>query len=293
VQVPPVRYVDVDGLQVAYQVVGAGPVDRLYVPGMLNHMEATWDDADGTAFAERLGSFARLILLDKRGTGLSDRLPPGHHATVEQRTRDVLAVLDAVGSEAAFLFATADGTPIGMAAAAHPDRVRGLVLYAPSARILADEGYPGLPHDKMLAALARTSRRWGDDQEPAHVQLLAPSRADDRRWRATMARMQRRSCTPRAAAEYWELNCRIDVRAVLPVIDVPTLVLHCSGDRVYRIEQGRYVARHLANVRWIELEGSDHLFFSEHGERVADEIEEFVTGRRSGPTAHRRLATVL
>lgn len=137
----PIRYVDCDGLQLAYQVVGEGPVDVLYVPGNANHIEAMWDIPEMARFTERLAGFARLILVDKRGTGLSDPMPNDQRATIEERVRDVWAVLDEVGSETTILFATADGTPVGMmAAAARPDRVAALVLYASSPRLMADDG---------------------------------------------------------------------------------------------------------------------------------------------------------
>ena len=289
----PVRYASCDGLQVAYQVVGDGPVDVLYVPGLVNHIDAMWDMPEMARFTERAAGFCRFILMDKRGTGLSDHMPTGRGSTVEERMHDVLAVLDAVGSESAHLFATADGAPLGIvAAASHPDRVAGLVLYAPSARLLEDDGYAGNPASRLSVIEAWMPEAWGTERR-SNLAVSMPSMADDPRWRAGYARMQRRSCTPRAATEYWLLNERIDVREVLPVVSVPTRVVHCAGDPLFPVAHGRYVAAHIPDAKFVELDGVDHFPWVENGEQLADELEEFVTGQRSGTASHRRLATVM
>ncbi len=290
----PIRYVESDGLQIAYQVVGDGPVDVVYVPGLANHIESMWDIPELARFTERLASFCRLILIDKRGTGLSDRLPTDSRASVEERMHDVQAVLDATDSASAFLFATADGTPVALlAAATFPDRVRGLALWAASARLLQDVDYPiGFPEEAVDLLLAGFAASWGNDEDPG-LNVVAPSLAGDPRWLTGMARIERRSGTPADAVRYWAVNLRVDVRAALPTISVPTLVMHCTGDQMYPMTHGRYVADHIEGARFLELEGTDHFMFAENGERVTDEIEEFVTGVRSGPATHRRLATVL
>ena len=162
----PIRYVESDGLQIAYQVVGNGPVDVVYVPGSANHIEAMWDIPEIARFTERLASYSRLILIDKRGTGLSDRLPEDSRSTVEERMHDVTAVLDATDSSSAILFGTADGTPVGLlAAATYPDRVRGLALWASSARLLWDVGYPiGVPDEAVELVLDAFRAAWGNDE---------------------------------------------------------------------------------------------------------------------------------
>ncbi|MEQ1785565.1 MAG: adenylate/guanylate cyclase domain-containing protein [Acidimicrobiales bacterium] len=285
---------DCDGLQLAYQVVGDGPVDVLYVPGTANHIEAMWDIPEMARFTERLAAFSRLVLMDKRGAGLSDSMPNDQRATIEERVRDVWAVLDEVGSESTVLFATADGTPVAMmAAAARPDRVAALVLYAPSARLMGDEGYDGFDEATAEIVLAGLRQAWGSVEDQLIINFLLPSVADDPRWRESFARVQRRSATPRAAAEYWKVNLEVDVREVLPLISAPSLILHCTGDALYPVAHGRAVADLIPDARFVELAGTDHLFFAENGERVADEVEEFVTGRRSGTATHRRLAAVL
>ncbi len=290
----PIRYVESDGLQIAYQVVGNGPVDVVYVPGLANHIESMWDIPEIARFTERLASYSRLILIDKRGTGLSDRLPLDSRSTVEERMHDVQAVLDATDSPSAFLFATADGTPVALlAGATYPDRVRGLALWASSARLLEDADYSiGFPQEDADTILAAFAASWGNDENPG-LEVVAPSVARDPRWLAGMARIERRSGTPAEAVRYWAVNLRVDVRAALPTISVPTLVMHCAGDQLYPLSHGRYVADHIENARFLTMEGTDHFLFGENSEPVADEIEEFVTGCRSGPTPHRRLGTVL
>ena len=290
----PIRYVESDGLQIAYQVVGTGPVDVVYVPGSANHIESMWDIPEIASFTLRLASYSRLILIDKRGTWLSDRLPDDKRSTVEERMHDVQAVLDATDSSSAFLFGTADGTPVALlAGATHPDRVRGLALWASSARLLRDVDYPiGLPDEDLEGFLEAFGNAWGNDEDPG-LEVVAPSVARDPRWLAGMARIERRSSTPAEAVRYWAVNLRVDVRSALPAISVPTLVMHCTGDLLYPMTHGRFVADHIDGARFLEVEGTDHFFFAENGERVADEIEEFVTGCRSGPASQRRLATVL
>jgi class 3 adenylate cyclase len=290
----PIRYAECEGLQIAYQVVGSGPVDLVHVPGLANHIEAMWDIPEISRFTERLASFSRLILLDKRGTGLSDRLPEGQRATVEDRLNDVTAVLDAVGSSSTFLLATADGTPVAMmAAASYPERFRGMALYAASARLLRDHDYPiGIVDEVVEFVLLACASCWGNEDDPG-LWFLAPSVAGDPRWRASMARIERRSTTPVEAARYWSLNLHIDIRPVLSAITVPTLVLHTTGDHLYPVSHGRYVAEHIPGASFVEFPGFDHFFYAENCDRVAGEIEQFVTGRRAGPAGDRRLATVL
>jgi len=269
----PIRYTESGGVQIAYQVVGGGPVDLVYVPGSANHIEAMWDIPELSRFTERLASFSRLILLDKRGTGLSGRMPEGRGSTVEDRTDDIRAVLDAVGSSSAWLFGTADGAPVAIvAAASHPDRVRGLVLYGASARLRRDEGYEvGYPDDVADLIIEAIGTLWGNDDDPG-LTIIAPSVASDPRWRAGMARILRRSGTPADAVRFWTANLDVDVRAALPAITVPTLVIHTSGDQLYPAPQGRYVADNIADARYVELEGTDHFFFAEQGDRVAEAL---------------------
>ena len=278
---------------IAYRVTGDGPVDLVYIPGVVNTIDAMWNEPEIAAHVSRLASFSRLILLDKRGSGLSDGLGPGEVPTVEQRMDDVRAVMDAAGSDQAALFATADGGPLGMVmAASHPDRVRGLALYATSACLLEAPDHPiGLAPSMKEAYLQGFRHTWGDPEDewlPG-----APSLQDDPHWRAVIARMARRSCRVDEVVRYWEMNLDLDVRHVLPTIQVPVVVLHVADDAIYPIEHGRWVAEHIDGARFIELEGTDHLYFAQNGRRLADELERFLGTLGRAVTTDRVLATVL
>ena len=226
---------------------------------------------------------------------MSDRVPAWDKPTLEQRMDDISAVMDAAGSERAAIFATADGTPVAMLfAATYPERVTALVLCASSARMLDAADYPiGLPAKSVEEALRPMKERWGRASAPMALEILAPSLSGEARWRNALARMQRLAATPTAADAYWRMNIQIDVRSVLSAITVPTLVLHITGDLLYPIAQGRFVAEGIQGARMVELAGTDHLYWSENGDRVADEIEEFLSGARSSASNDRVLATVL
>jgi class 3 adenylate cyclase/pimeloyl-ACP methyl ester carboxylesterase len=289
-----VRYVTVDDVSIAYQVRGHGPLDVVYVPGLLNLIEATDEEPALARHVDRMTEFSRLVLFDKRGTGLSDRVSIDEMTDGERRLDDLSAVMDAVGLEAAVLFAQADGTAIAMQfAARHPERVRGLVLWASSARMVAADGYePGLPAEMALPREVWLER-WGNDDHPMALELLAPSVEDDPRWRATLARMERRSATPRAAHAYWETTRYADVRGALAGIRAPTLVLHAGDDRLVPVAQGRYVAGAIAGASYVEVPGGEHFFWFQHGDTVTQHVEEFLTGGRRQQAGGRRLATVV
>ena len=292
--VPGIRYAASGDVSIAYQIIGHGPIDLVRVPGMLNHIETTWDEPSSARHCRRLASFSRLIIFDKRGTGLSDRLQRGELPTVEQRIDDVRAVMDAAGSERAAVFGTADGGPVACVfAAMHPDRVSELVLYGTSARLLRAEDYPEGISPEKYDGVWPTFAEWGDDTHPHALATLAPSAAGDPRWRASVARMQRTAATPRAAEAFWRIVAALDIRHLLPLVRVPTLVIHCTGDRLSPVRQGRYLASHIAGAKYVEVDSADHLYWIESGDRIADEIEEFITGHRSSVPADRVLATVL
>ena len=290
-----VRYVTVGDVSVAYQVRGAGAIDVVYVPGLLNLIEAGDEEPSLARHLDRMGAFARIVLFDKRGTGLSDRVSAQEMADAERRLDDLGAVMDAVGLEAPVLMATADGVAIALEfAARHPERVHALVVWAASARMLAAEGYDaGLPPELVQLPREVWLDRWGNDDRPHVVELLAPSMADDPRWRATLARMQRRAATPGAAHAYWEATVAADVRGALGDIRAPTLVLHAQADRVVPVAQGRFVAENIAGSRYVEVPGGEHFFWFQDGDAVTQHIEEFLTGGRRGTGGGRRLATVV
>jgi class 3 adenylate cyclase len=285
---PETRYAKSGDVNIAYQVVGDGPRDLVLVPGFVSHLDLDWEEPRYAHFLRRLASFSRLIAFDKRGTGLSDR--PGGLPDLETRMDDVRAVMDAAGSEQAALFGYSEGGPMCILfAATYPERTSSLVLYGTYAkRRDPDEEYPWAPTWETRQADAdEIEREWGAE---ANLGTMAPS-ADEamvRWWRARA----RASASPGAAKALILMNSQIDVRHVLPTIHVPTLVLHRSGDRDSRPEEGRYIAERIPGARFVELEGEDHLV-SIHPDEILDEVEEFLTGVRRGPDPDRVLATVL
>ena len=280
---------------VAYQVLGDGRPDLVCVPGLVNHMEAAWEEPALARHYRRLSSFSKLVLFDRRGAGLSDRLPTGAALTLEERAEDIAAVQAAVPCRDAFLFATADGASVAIFfAATHPDRVRGLVLWAASARYTLAPDYPiGLPPQRFVDMEAGYEKRWGNEEDPLGVHRMTPSLAGDHRWYRSLARMERMTATPRAAAALWAIHAQTDVRDVLSTVQAPTLVLHTTGDQLFPVSHGQYIADRIPNARFIEFSGTDHLYYSQLGDEVADEIEEFVTGERGHQDIDRVLATVL
>jgi pimeloyl-ACP methyl ester carboxylesterase len=285
---PETRYAKSGDVNIAYQVVGEGPLDLMLVSGFVSHLELDWEEPRHAHFLTRLASFSRLIRFDKRGTGLSDR--PGGLPDLETRMDDVRAVMDAAGSERAALFGYSEGGPMSLLfAATYPERTTALVVYGTYAkRRDPDADYPWAPtREQRLAAAEEIERTWGTE---ADLGTMAPN-ADKalRRWWAARARA---AASPGAARDLILMNAAIDVRAVLPSVRVPTLVLHRRGDRDSRPEEGRYIAERITGARYIELEGDDH-FPSIRADEILDEVEEFLTGVRRGPVADRVLTTLL
>jgi pimeloyl-ACP methyl ester carboxylesterase len=287
-EAPETRYAKSGDVNIAYQVVGEGPLDLVLVPGFVSHLENDWDEPRSASFLERLASFCRLIRFDKRGTGLSDR--PAGLPDLETRMDDVRAVMDAVESERASLFGYSEGGPMCMLfAATYPERTAALIVYGTYAkRRDPNEDYPWAPTwEQRLAYAEEVERAWGDE---ADLGTMAPNAdaAMIRWWRARA----RASASPGAARDLVLMNSEIDVRAVLPTITAPTLVMHRTHDRDSRVEEGRYIADHIPGARFVQLPGDDHLPWMD-SDQVLDEIEEFLTGVRRGPDHDRLLVTVL
>jgi class 3 adenylate cyclase len=279
-----------DGVHIAYQVVGEGPVDLIFVPSFASSLEAWWDLAAIRRLFERLASFTRLILLDKRGTGQSDRTE--RVEMIEERMEDVTAVLDAVGSEHAVVWAASEGVPIACVfAATYPERTTGLILYGGMARWTPADDYPWAGTDAMYEEIIRLAESaWGTGFTQA---LLVPSHADDESLRPWFGRYERLSASPGSFATLTRNNTLIDVRAILPLIRVPTLVAHCESDSFVPVGGGRYLASRIPGARFVELPGSDHAFWGEGSARLLDEMHLFITGAMPRATADRALATVL
>jgi len=284
----PIRYARSGDVNIAYQVSGDGPFDLVLVSGFFSHLEIDWELPESAHFLERLGSFARLIRFDKRGTGLSDRsvgLPD-----FETRMDDVRAVMDAVGSESAALFGYSEGGPMSVVfAATYPQRVRALVLYGVYAkRSEPDEDYPWAPETDARARHARElEETWGEN---VNVSFLNPNATPAAA--AWYRRRGRAGLSPAGARDFILMNSKADVRDLLPAVQCPTLVLHRSGDRDSHTEEGRYVAERIPGARFVELAGDDHVPWFDP-DQILDEVEEFLTGVRPTPASDRVLATIL
>ena len=280
----------VDGVHIAYQVLGDGPFDLVLIPGYVSHIELGWEYPEIADFVRSLASFSRLIIFDRRGLGLSD--PVQGAPTIEDRMQDVRAVMDAAGSERAALLGISEGGPVSAVfAATYPERVSALVLYGTFARMTEADGYPwGYPSAAFEGFVESKIAAWGGDNT---VDVFAPSRAHDAEFRRRWAAFERRATSPGAFRSLMRMNAETDVRDVLPSVRVPTLVLHRSDDIPVRVGNGRYLSEHIEGARFVELPGGDHFFFTEDTSGLLDEVEEFLTGRRSVHEQDRVLATVL
>ncbi|MFN8174100.1 MAG: adenylate/guanylate cyclase domain-containing protein [Solirubrobacteraceae bacterium] len=290
---PPTQYARAGETSIAYQVVGDGPIDLVLVLGFATHLEVQWEAPPLARLFERLSSFSRLIIFDKRGSGLSD--PVSEVPTLEQRIDDVRAVMDAAGSERAALFGISEGGPMSVLfAATHPERASALVLYGAMARTTEAPDYPwGSPADALLESAAEFIAPYWGREAKGTVELFAPSLADDPAVVEFTARMERSAASPAMVQRIFEMFLDIDVRAILPTIHVPTLVLHRHGDRVVNWRAGQDLAERIPGARYVELEGIDHLPWAGDADAVLGEVEEFLTGARSTPEPDRVLATVM
>ena len=283
----PIRYARSGEVNIAYQVTGDGPFDLVLVPGFFSHLEIDWEHPVHARFLERLGSFARLIRFDKRGTGLSDRgvgLPD-----LETRMDDVRAVLDAVGSEQAALFGYSEGGPMSILfAATYPERTRALVLYGTYSKRLRSEDYSWAPTwEDRLAVSRELEESWGENVDLST--MIPNADAAESAW---FHRRGRASLSPAGARDLILMNAKVDVRDVLPAVHCPTLVLHRTGDLDSQVDEGRYVAERIPGARFVELPGDVHVPWVDM-HPLLDEVEEFLTGTRPSPISNRILATIL
>ena len=288
---PQIRYAAGSGVEIAYQVLGEGPLDLVWVAGAITHLDVLWEHPGYRHFCEQLASFSRLILFDKRGMGLSERTRVG---TLEERMDDVRAVMDAAGSERAALMGVSEGGPMSILfAATHPERTQALLLIGAEVKEETTEDWPwgDWTRDELEQALGEIGNRWGkglaapllfaDDPDPEAMQ----------RW---LGRLQTSGMTPRDAEAFMRMAFEIDVRDVVSSIHVPTLVVHRSGDTVVDVEHGRFLAANIPGAHYVELPGRVHVPWSSvGGDQILAEIREFLTGVREAPEPDRVLATVL
>ncbi len=290
--VPITRYVRSGDASIAYQVVGEGPLDMLFVTGWLTQLEQLWEAPANRRFLERLATFGRLILFDSRGTGLSERVLEAY--TIEQEAKDAIAVLDAAGSERAAVFTYQQGGLVGaLLAAEHPERIGALVMYASVARTSWAPDYEwAMRREDREALTERNIAMWGETNSEA-MSAWAPSMANDPALIAWFARMQRLAASPGEARVIFQAMIDQDVRHVLPRIRVPALIMHRPGEQVWDVRHSRYLAEHIEGARYVELEGIDSLPFLGDSDAIVEEVEEFLTGVRSGGEFSRALLTVL
>jgi pimeloyl-ACP methyl ester carboxylesterase/class 3 adenylate cyclase len=287
---PDTRYAKSGGVSIAYQVAGSGNVDLVFIPGWVSHVEHAWEEPSFAPFLRRMAGFSRLILLDRRGTGLSD--PVDRLPTLEERMDDVRAVLDAAASRRAFLFGISESGPMCvLLAATYPERTAGLVLCNTFSSFTRDDEYPWAPTPEQFGQLLQAIEHGWGTGVTAHI--FAPSRAGDEAFCRSWGRFERRAVSPGGMRKIIAMIPDTDVRRVLPSIRVPTLVIHRSGDRATPLGGGRYLAEHIPGAQLIEVPGNDHFPWVGDTDAILDEVEQFVTGTRRGSEADRILATVL
>jgi pimeloyl-ACP methyl ester carboxylesterase len=287
---PETHYARSSDVHIAYQVVGNGPRDIVYVPGFISHLDLYWESPRLARVLGRLSSFARLILFDKRGTGLSDRM--GAMPTLEERMDDVRAVMDAVASKQAGLIGNSEGGPLSILfAATYPQRTSALVLCGSYARRMWAPDCPwGRTEEQFDEFLKLVEEKWG--QGDALARYFDPNRISAE-YKRFLGRVERTSASPGAARSLLRMNAEIDVRHLLPSVNVPTLVLHRVGDPMVAIGNGRELAARIRGAKYVELAGDDHVIQEGDADAILDEIEIFLTGVRRGPEPDRVLATVL
>ena len=286
------KYARSGDVHIAYQVVGEGPLDLVYVPGWVSHVELAWEEPTLARFLGRLASFSRLITFDKRGTGLSDRVSDDKLPTLEERMDDLRAVMDAVGSERAAVFGVSEGGNLcALFAATYPERTTALVMFGAFAKRIWSPDYPWAPTPEQRQEEHRlVEREWGNLMDLAHY---VPSKIGDEGFASRLATYLRRAASPGAAVALLRMNTQIDIRGVLPTIRVPTLVIHRTGDRDVNVEEGRWLAEQVPRARFVELPGDDHFPWVGDQDVILDEIQEFLTGVRPAPEVDRVLTTVL
>jgi class 3 adenylate cyclase/pimeloyl-ACP methyl ester carboxylesterase len=291
VRIPETRFARADDVDIAYQVFGSGPIDLVWVPGWISHIEVMWELAEFARFLERLSTFSRVVTFDKRGTGLSDQIPGV--ATLDERIDDVSAVLDAASVERAVLVGWFDAAAIlALFASRYPNRVRGLIAGSAAVKLSPAAGEPWGMNPSVVERAAHAIEN-GDWGHATMLELIAPSVTSDERIVAWWRRYERMSATPNAAAAMLRANQQIDVREILGAIHAPTLVLNRRGTRLVDSAAVRYFADQISGAQFHELPGEDVFPYLGDQDSVLAEIEEFVTGTRPPPPTDRFLATIV
>jgi len=284
---PEIHFAENDGVNIAYQVFGSGSRDLIIIPGWLSNLDIFWEEPRAARFFRALAEFSRVILIDKRGTGLSDRVPP---PTLEVQMDDVKAVMEAANSRQASFLGYSEGGMMSMLfAATYPDRTSSLILIGCSPKELPD----GISYEKFAEGdswLVGIEKEWGG---PLAIEETAPSIATDEKYRQWLGKFYRSSASKSDAIKMFEMSLKADVRPVLPSISCPTLILHATKDRVCNIEDGRYLAQNIPDARLIELDTEDHVPYGDGAETIVREVRKFLGERAKTNFSDRVLATVL
>jgi class 3 adenylate cyclase len=291
--IPDTRYAkSPDGVHIAYQVLGTSPIDLVLAPGFVSHVEHSWEDPALARFLRRLASFSRLVVFDKRGTGMSDRIPDDHPPLLEDRVGDIVAVMEAAGSDRAALMGVSETGPMTLLfAATYPERTRALVEYGTFTGGVDKPAYPWAPTTDESEWLDHLERNWG--RGAMFLDDIVPSLVGDKRHEQWFAKLERLAASPGAAVALARMAFQTDVRDILPTIRVPALVLHRKDDRTVPVDEGRYLAQRIPGATFVELAGADHWPWVGDSESVVEEIEEFLTGARGRAEPDRVLTTVM
>lgn len=286
------KYARSGDVHIAYQVIGDGPIDLVFVPGWVSHVELSWEVSVYASFLIKLASFSRLIIFDKRGTGLSDRVGLRNLPTLEERAEDLLVVMDAVGSEKAAVFGFSEGGNMSAYfAASHPERTIALVMFGTFAKRIWAPDYPWAPKpEDREREIVGVERDWGGGLD---LEKYMPSMMHDQSFLESMATYLRRSASPGAAVALLRMNTQIDISGILPTIRSPSLVLHRTGDRDANIEEGRWIADKIPGSQFVELPGEDHFPYVGDQDAVVDHVQEFLTGELPKKPVTRVLASIL
>ena len=284
---PRTQYAKSGDVHIAYQVFGEGPVDLVFIPGFVSHIENYWEEPNFARWLRRLGSFTRVIIFDKRGTGLSDQV--SEILGMDQRMDDVGAVMDAVGIERAAIFGISEGGSLAtLFAATHPERSKALIIYGGFAQFSS-----WISTESELERLINyIDTDWGTGEGWLHI--VAPTMENDLAFKQWWGKFERLGASPAAAIKLIRMNSQIDITEILPSVNVPTLVIHRRDDKVVNVEGGKFLAERIPSAQYVELSGTDHLpFVDENSDRILDEMENFLTGERSTPSIERLLSTIV
>jgi pimeloyl-ACP methyl ester carboxylesterase/DNA-binding CsgD family transcriptional regulator len=278
---PDTHYAKSGVLNIAYSISGEGPIDLVMVPGFISHLEYAWREPSLARFLRKLSAYCRVIMFDKRGMGLSDRLPSGLTPTLDERIDDVRAVMDAAGATRTVLFAWSEGGPMSIRiAATDPERVAALILIGTTARFPSGPDFPeGIPQEILDLAIESWEEAWGTG---VALELYGPSVADDERVRSWWARYQRFAATPGAVAATLRMHLAVDVRDALPKIRAPTLIIHRVDDMLVPVTCARYLAKTIPGARYLELSGSDHMYWLGNQDEVLKPITTFLATTLEG-----------